>query len=387
MTHDNNQWTEKTNRFLAARPALWLCSFLVAVFLIWSAFAEIDEVTHGEGKVIPSSRLQNIQSLEGGIVKEILVKPGQIVNQGDVLLRLDRTRFQSAFREGQSQASSLQASITRLEAEVRNSSKLEFPDSLQVDDKDRQFEQKLFDARRKNKQEKIAGLQRRIKVVQDQLNILRPLVKSEAVSKMEQFRLEKELEELKSQVVDVTNTYMQDAYTELTKKKADFDALNEQLVQRQDQLDRTEITSPVKGMVNDILVTTRGGVVQPGEPIMYVLPIDEQLLIEAKIAPKDIAFLAPGMPATVKITAYDYSIYGDLDGVVTQISPDTIEEDTAQGKEYYYQILVQTKGSELVKDGKSYPIRPGMIAQVDVLGMKRTVFSYMLNPLLKAKLN
>lgn len=384
---NRNSWDEKTSRFLAARPALWLCSLVVASFLIYSAFAEINEVTHGEGKVIPSSRLQNIQSLEGGIVKEILVKEGQLVEAGDVLMRLDETRFQSAYREGKSQASSLLASIARLESEVRNSAKLVFPPELEVDNKDRQFEQKLFDARRKNKQEKISGLQRRIKVVEDQLNILRPLVKSEAVSKMEQFRLEKELEELKSQVVEVTNTYMQDAYTELTKKKADFDALNEQLVQRQDQLHRTEIISPVKGMVNDILVTTRGGVVQPGEPIMYVLPIDEQLLIEAKIAPKDIAFLAPGMPATVKITAYDYSIYGDLDGEVVQISPDTIEEDTAQGKEYYYQILVQTKGSELVKDGKSYPIRPGMIAQVDVLGMKRTILSYMLNPLLKAKLN
>ncbi|WP_105201230.1 HlyD family efflux transporter periplasmic adaptor subunit, partial [Pseudoalteromonas sp. T1lg10] len=262
-----------------------------------------------------------------------------------------------------------------------------FPNELKIDEKDRIFEQALFASRRTNKQEKVVGLQRRMHIVEEQLGILRPMVASESVSQMELLRLEKELEDLKGQIIEVSNNYMQDAYTELTQKKAELNALNESLVQRQDQLTRTQITSPVKGMVNDILVTTRGGVVQPGEPIMYVLPIDEQLLIEAKIAPEDIAFLAPGMSAKVKITAYDFSIYGDLEGEVIQISPDTIEEETAQGKAYFYQILITTEGNQLVKGDKSYPIRPGMIAQVDVLGGKRTVLSYLLNPLLKAKLN
>ncbi|MGP9670065.1 HlyD family efflux transporter periplasmic adaptor subunit [Pseudoalteromonas sp. AOP31-A2-14] len=226
-----------------------------------------------------------------------------------------------------------------------------------------------------------------MRIVEDQLSILQPMISSESVSQMELLKVEKELEDLKGKIIEVSNNYMQDAYTELTQKKAELNALNESLVQRQDQLTRTQITSPVKGMVNDILVTTRGGVVQPGEAILYILPIDEQLLIEAKIAPKDIAFLAPGMKAKVKITAYDFSIYGDLEGEVVQISADTIEEETAQGKEYFYQILIATQGNNLVKNGKSYPIRPGMIAKVDVLGGKRTVLSYLLNPLLKAKLN
>lgn len=382
----SKSWSDE-NRLLAARPALWLCALTVAIFIGWAAFAEIDEVTRGEGKVIPSSRLQKIQSLEGGIVEELLVSEGQLVEQGDPLLRLDKTRFLAAFREGETQASSLLASITRLEAEVRESDSLTFPKELKIDEKDRLFEQALFASRQTNKQEKIAGLKRRMRIVDDQLDILRPMVAAESVSQMELLRLEKELEDLKGQIIEVSNNYMQDAYTELTQKKAELNALNESLVQRQDQLARTEIISPVKGMVNDILVTTRGGVVQPGEPIMYVLPIDEQLLIEAKIAPEDIAFLAPGMSAKVKITAYDFSIYGDLEGEVIQISPDTIEEETAQGKAYFYQILIATEGNHLVKDGKSYPIRPGMIAQVDILGGKRTVLNYLLNPLLKAKLN
>lgn len=376
-----------SERFLTARPALWLCSFIVAAFILWAAFAEIDEVTRGEGKIIPSSRLQKIQSLEGGIVQKLLVREGQLVNEGDILIHMDKTRFQAAYREGESQVSSLLASITRLEAEVKNQPTLTFPESAQIDGKDLAFEQALFETRRNSKKEKIAGLKRRAALVEDQLAILRPMVKSASVSKMEVLKLEKELEDLKGQVIEVNNSYMQDAYTELTQKKAELNVLNEALVQRQDQLLRTDIISPVKGMVNDIVVTTKGGVVQPGESIMYVLPIDEQLLVEAKIAPEDIAFLAPGMTAKVKITAYDFSIYGDLEGEVVQISPDTIEEETAQGKAYYYQILVKTETNFLQKEGKQYPIRPGMIAQVDVLGGKKTVLNYLLNPLLKAKLN
>nr|WP_321460564.1 HlyD family efflux transporter periplasmic adaptor subunit [uncultured Vibrio sp.] len=374
-------------RILSARPALWLCSFIVAVFILWAAFAKIDEVTRGEGKIIPSSRLQKIQSLEGGIVQKLLVQEGQLVSEGDVLIHMDKTRFQAAYREGQSQVSSLLASITRLEAEVKNLPSLAFPDQAGIDEKDLAFEQALFETRKNSKKEKIAGLRRRAAIVEDQLAILRPMVKTASVSKMEALRLEKELEDLKGQIIEVNNSYMQDAYTELTQKKAELNVLNEALVQRQDQLLRTEIASPVKGMINDIVVTTKGGVVQPGEPIMYVLPIDEQLLVEAKIAPEDIAFLAPGMSAKVKITAYDFSIYGDLEGEVAQISPDTIEEETAQGKAYFYQILVKTETNFLEKEGRQYPIRPGMIAQVDVLGGKKTVLNYLLNPLLKAKLN
>ncbi|HCM04728.1 MAG TPA: hemolysin D [Oceanospirillales bacterium] len=383
----HSQLWSNQNHLLEARPALWSCILIVAIFIIWAAFAEIDEVTRGEGKVIPSSRLQKIQSLEGGIVEELLVTEGQLVKQGDPLLHLDKTRFLAAFREGKSQASSLLASTTRLEAEVRDSPTLIFPSDIEIDEKDRLFEQALFAARRDNKQEKILGLQRRMRIVENQLSILQPMITSESVSKMELLRIEKELEDLNGQIIEVSNNYMQDAYTELTQKKAELNALNESLVQRQDQLARTQITSPVKGMINDILVTTRGGVVQPGEAILYILPIDEQLLIEAKIAPKDIAFLAPGMTAKVKITAYDFSIYGDLEGEVIQISADTIEEETAQGKAYFYQILIATQSNNLIKNGKNYPIRPGMIAQVDVLGGKRTVLSYLLNPLLKAKLN
>ena len=212
----HNQLWSNQNHFLGARPALWLCTLIVAIFIIWAAFAEIDEVTRGEGKVVPSSRLQKIQSLEGGIVEELLVAEGQLVKQGDPLLHLDKTRFLAAFREGKSQASSLLASTTRLEAEVRDSPTLIFPSDIEIDEKDRLFEQALFAARRNNKQEKISGLQRRMRIVENQLSILQPMISSESVSKMELLRIEKELEDLNGQIIGVSNNYIQDAYTELS---------------------------------------------------------------------------------------------------------------------------------------------------------------------------
>lgn len=368
------------------RPGLWLSALIVVIFIIWASFAEIDEVTRGEGRIIPSSRLQMIQSLEGGIIDRLLVKEGDMVEAGQVLMRLDRTRFYAAYMEGLSQVRALRATVARLESEVKESNTITFPQDMDVDSPEVQSEISLFNARRDKKQETIDSLKREIQISNRELNVIMPLVKRKAVSQMESLRLEKSIEVLKGKVVSVQNSYMQDAYTELTEKKNELSALTEALVQKQDQLKRTEIISPVKGQVNDILVTTRGGVIQPGEPIMKVLPIDDNLLVEARIKPKDVAFLAPGMKAKVKITAYDYTIYGDLNGVLEQISADTLEEDTVKGKEFYYQILVHTDKNYLEKNGKNLPIRPGMVAQVDILGGKRTVLSYLLKPLIKAKL-
>lgn len=371
----------------STRIGLWLCIFVVVIFIIWSTFAEIDEVTRGEGRIIPSTRLQMIQSLEGGIVDSLLVSEGDMVEVGESLLILDRTRFYAAYMEGLSQSKGLLAAIARLDAEVLNQSEISFPENFDLNSQEAKSEIALFDARRERKQQTVDSLKREIAISNQEMDVLKPLVKRKAVSKMELLRVAKTLEGLKGQVIEVQQSYMQDAYTELTDKKSQLSALMETLVQKEDQLKRTEIVSPVRGQVNDILITTKGGVIQPGESIMKILPIDDQLLVETRIKPKDVAFLAPGMSAKVKITAYDYTIYGDLEGTVQQISADTFEEDTAKGKEYYYQVLVYTDKNYLQRNGKKLPIRPGMVAQVDILGSKRTVLSYLLKPLIKAKLN
>jgi len=370
----------------AAKPGLWLSIITVILFVVWASFAEIDEVTRGEGRIIPSSRLQMIQSLEGGIIEALLVDEGDMVEAGQVLVSLDQTRFYAAYMEGLSQSVALKAAIARLDSEVKDQNTITFPDGFDLETPEVKSEIALFKARRDRKQQTIASLQREIDISNKEYAVLKPLVKRKAVSKMELLRVDKTIEELKGKVASVNNSYMQDAYTELTEKKGYLNALMETLVQKEDQLKRTQIVSPVRGQINDILVTTRGGVIQPGEPIMKVLPVDDQLLIEARIKPKDVAFLAPGMKAKVKITAYDYTIYGDLEGTLEQISADTFEEDTAQGKEYYYQVLIHTDKNYLERNGEKLPIRPGMITQVDILGAKRTVLSYLLKPLIKASL-
>ncbi|QXO16440.1 HlyD family efflux transporter periplasmic adaptor subunit [Vibrio ostreae] len=370
----------------AVRPGLWFSTFCVVVFVVWACWAEVDEVVRGDGRIVPVSRLQKIQSLEGGIIDRILVNEGTMVTAGQVLVRLDHTRFYAAFMEGQSQIRSLRASIARLESEVKGLNQIFFPAEVDINSPEVSTERSLFRARRDKKNQAVASLREEIALSQQQLTLIEPMVARKSVSEIEALRLRKDIASLRGRLVEVENAYIQDAYTELTAKKADLDALQQTQIQSKDQLKRTELISPVKGRVNNILVTSKGGVVQPGESIMEVLPIEDQLLVEARVKPKDVAFLAPGMKAQVKITAYDYTIYGDLVGTLEQISADTIEEDTAKGKEYYYQVLVRTDKNFLEHNGKSLPIRPGMIAQVDILGSRRSIMSYLLKPLLKSKL-
>ena len=335
---------------------------------------------------MPSSRLQKIQSLEGGILDKLLVKEGDVVESGQPLLLLDKTRFYSAYMELKSQSEGLLAAIARLEAEVLDRDTIHFPKSIDPKSPVALSEQALLKARQEKIHALTASLQQEIALARQQLAMIEPLVKKNAVSEIEALRLRKDIASLTGKLNEIINNHTQESYTELAKKRFDLDAMQQTLLQREDQLKRTEVLSPVKGMVNDILITTRGGIIQPGEAIMQITPLDDQLLIEAKIKPADVAFIAPGMEARVKITAYDYTVYGDLSGTLEQISADTIEEQTIRGKETFYKILVRTEKAFLQKGDKTLPIKPGMIAEVDVLSGKRSVLNYLLRPLIKAKL-
>jgi len=369
-----------------ARPILWACVGVVALFVIWAAWAKVDEVARGEGKVVPNSRVQVIQSLEGGILQELLVREGQVVDAGQALAQLDDTRFTTATQETASQVKALTAAIARLEAEVLGATSVSFPDSIPAGDPVIASEQALFQARRQNLNATLAALSSETGYAQRQLNIVTPLAQRGVVSEVEGLRLGKDIAALSGRQTEVRNTYMQEAYAELATKKAELAAQSEILNQRRDQLLRTRLTAPVRARVNEIMVTTRGGVVQPGEPIMQLTPVDDQLLVEARVQPRDVAFIREGMPASVKISAYDFTIYGDLPGRVEQISEDTLEEDTPRGKMAYYSVLIRTDRAWLEKNGERLPIRPGMVAQVDIQSGERTVLSYLLKPLLKARL-
>lgn len=368
------------------RWLMWSCVATVAIFFLWAGFAKIDEVTRGEGRVIPMARMQTIKSLEGGILAELMVGRGDRVEVGQPLLRLDETRFKSAFLETQTQIDVLKAAIARLQAEVLERNKIEFEPSIAAQKDLVNAEQSLFKARRDRLHEAEKAIKAEMAMAQQQLNLVKPLIAKRSVSEMEGLRLGQTIASLNGRLTEIRNTYVQDAYTELSAKQAELGTLEQTLTQRNDQLQRTHIHSPVRGRVNDILLNTLGGVIQPGEPIMEITPVEDKLLVEAKVKPKDVAFVAPGMTASVKLTAYDYSIYGDVKGVVEQISEDTIEEDTGRGKEAFYVVLISTQTAHLEHKGEVLLIRPGMVAQVDIHTGKRTVLSYLLNPIIKARL-
>ncbi|MDV0439046.1 HlyD family efflux transporter periplasmic adaptor subunit [Xanthomonas sacchari] len=368
------------------RPLLWTVLATVALFLGWAVWAELDEVTRGDGRVVPYSRIQKIQSLEGGILDRLLVQEGELVKPGQPLVRLERTHFLTNYQESVNQAQVLHAAIARLEAEVLGKTSIVFPAQIAGESALLRSERDLFDSRRSKLAEGTQAIQHQIGLAQDQLNIVRPLVAKGAVSQVEALKLSQDIATLRGRLGELRNSYFQEAYTELAKRKADLSALEPIVQQRHDQLRRTEILSPVRGRVNTVLINTRGGVIPPGEPIMEIIPVEERLLVEARIKPRDVAFLVPGMQARVKITAYDYTIYGELNGTVEQISADTIEEQTAHGKESFYQVLIRTDGSQLRRNGDTLPIIPGMVAEVDILTGKRSVLNYLLRPLLKARL-
>lgn len=369
------------------RPLLWMVLACIVVAIIWAALAPIDEVTRGEGRVVPVSRMQKIQSLEGGILSQLLVREGDVVTRGQPLVRLDPTHFRTSYEESANQAGVLKAAIARLQAEVLGKPSIAFPPELAANGPLAGSERELFSSRRSKLEEGRRTLRQQIRIAQGQLAIVEPLTARKVVSEMEALKLRQDIATYTGKLVELENTYAQEAYTELANKQAELSAINPIVQQRGDQLRRTEIRSPVRGRVNTVLINTRGGVVQPGEPIMEVTPMEDRLLIEARVRPRDVAFLIPGMAAKVKITAYDYTVYGDLNGRVERISADTIEEETVRGKEAYYQVFVRTDGAHLMRGGKPLPIIPGMVAEVDILNGKRSVLNYLLRPLLKARLN
>lgn len=366
--------------------ARWTIRTVVISLIIavgWASIAQINEIKRGDGRVIPLRRMQTIQSLEGGILSELAVQEGDIVKEGQTLARLDPTRSESAFLAAESEITALIAEVARLEAEVLERPALDFgdtPNSSEV------TELKLFTARRTKLEASLDALEAERTAIQEQIDITGPLTVSGSVSRINLLQLEQKKAELDGKISETRNVYVQDAYKDLAQRRAKLVMMQQELVQKQDEFRRTEIRSPVSGRVNNIDITTLGGVVQPGEPIMEITPTDDQLIIETKVKPRDVALIAPGMPASVKITAYDFATYGDLRGIVTQISEDTVEEDTPQGPTDFYRVMVRTERSYLERFGQQYGIRPGMIAQVDIESGRRSILSYLTRPILKARL-
>ncbi|TBL64723.1 HlyD family efflux transporter periplasmic adaptor subunit [Hafnia alvei] len=372
----------RQSRFYSS--VVWLTLAGMTFFFVWSYFATLDEVTVGTGKVTTSIRAQLIESLDGGIVSALLVHEGDIVQKGQILARLDPKRFQSNYGEAAARARALRASSERLRSELTGEP-LKFSASTLAEPALVARERQLYDSRRRNLNETVANLQESYRLVIAELKMTQPLVAKGAASQVEVIRLQRQASELQGKIDDARNQYALRAREEQVKNNADLDAQLEVMAGKEDQLDRVTMISPVRGIVKDIQVMTVGGVLQPGGKLMEIVPLEDQLLIETRINPRDIAYIRPGLAATVKITAYDSSIYGNLDGTVEIVSPDTLQDEVRRDQ-YYYRVYVRTKSAELRnKAGRKFPILPGMVASVEIKTGQKTVLDYLIKPLNKVK--
>lgn len=363
---------------------IWIVGLGLLALIAWASLFKLEEVSNGTGKVVPTSKEQVIQSLEGGIVTKMEVKEGDIVRKGQILAQLDPTRLESNVGESASQLVSSQATAARLRAEV-NGGPLVFPESVLKEPKLVREETQLYHARRANMEESIAGLSHALTLVQQELRMTEPLVAKGAASEVEVLRLKRQANDLQNQINDVRNQYYVKAREELSKASTDVETQQQVVKGKSDSLSRTVFKSPVRGIVKEIDVMTLGGVISQNGKLMTIVPLDEQLLIEARISPRDIAFIHPGQEALVKITAYDYSIYGGLKGKVTVISPDTLRDEVKQDQ-FYYRVYIRTYTDKLYnKAGKAFAITPGMVATVDIKTGQKTIIEYLLKPFNKAK--
>lgn len=371
-----------------SRLILHLMGAVILGALVWAYFARVEEITLGEAKIISKSREQIIQSLEGGILMDMHVREGDIVDKGQILLRIDPTRAESSYREARSKVIGLRASIVRLRAEAYQQP-LAFGELAKEDPEVVKQETQAYTARKKALDESIAALERGYKLSAREITLAEPLAAKGLMSEVEILRMHRQANDIKTQIVERINRYQAEANAELAKFEMELSQTSENLVGRADVMERTTIYAPVRGTVKNVAVNTQGGVIQPGEPIMQIIPLEDQLLVEGKIRPSDVAFLRPGQKATVKITAYDYSIYGGLKGTVEHISPDTLKDDSkaAAGRpdDTYYRVLVLTDSSHLTAGSNALPIIPGMVASVEIRTGEKTILDYLLKPVLKAR--
>ncbi|HEX9808685.1 MAG TPA: HlyD family type I secretion periplasmic adaptor subunit [Alphaproteobacteria bacterium] len=421
-------------RAVMERPPVLGQALLLAVFaffavgLLWANWATLDEVTRGEGRVIPSGRIQVVQNLEGGIVNEILVREGEMVQPGQALLKIDNSTFVANYGELRARYMSLMAAVARLQSEARQS-ELTFPPELvaenaEIAERERslylarqselQAQLSVFESQVAQRKQELAELKNRethltrgVSLLRQEMEITSPLVDEGVVPRIEYIRLQRQLAEQERELDGVRLSipraesalreanrrieerflaFKADAQKTLTERQNEFSSVSEGIVAARDRVQRTEVRSPVRGIVKQLKINTVGGVVRPGMDLAEIVPLDDTLLVEARVRPNDIAFIRPEQDAIVKISAYDFAIYGGLKAKVERISADSIIEENNGGRdESYYRIIVRTDRNYLGTQQAPLPIIPGMVASVDILTGEKTVLDYLLKPVLRAR--
>lgn len=365
-----------------ARIVVWSALVTLIVLITWASFAKIDQVTRAQATVIASARTQEIQASDGGVVKEILVKEGDEVKKDGLLLVLEEERAQASLDNSAAKVAALQAKIARLEAEIFDRP-LKFGEELQKYPEYLQNQKQLYQRRRQAIKQDVASLQSMLALAKKELALNEPLLQYGDVAQADVIRLQRQVADIEAQINNKQNRYFEEAQAELTKAQEDLQAEQEQLKDRAQVLEEKRLYAPTDGKVNNIKITTIGGVVKPGEVIMELLPTSSDLVVEAKVRPVDIAYVSEGQKASVKLDAYDYSIFGAMTGEVVYISPDTLMQQTPRGEEPYYRVQIRIGKAQYAKRAKEIVIRPGMTASVDIKARERTVLSYLTKPITK----
>jgi adhesin transport system membrane fusion protein len=383
-----------------SRMLLFTSLALIFVGIIWAHFAVLDEVKRGNGRVIPSRQTQVVQTLEGGIVGVILVREGDIVRQDQPLMRIEDTKFASEFGEVRERRASMAARVARLEAEAQGLAKPVFaPELSLIVSGAVAAETSVFETRARKLTQDIDILSQQeirltesLKLLTRELTLTRRLYEEKVVPEIEMLRLDRQasemrgqLAEVQSRITNIKTAFRSQADEDLAKSRGDLAVLDENIKSAQDRVRRTELKAPVYGIINKLNITTVGAVVQPGANVMDIVPLDDNLLVEGRIRPQDIAFIRPGQPAVVKITAYDSSVYGSLKGKVERISADTIVDEKGdrseqQRPETFYRVIVRTDKNYLGSAEQPLPIIPGMVTTVEVLTGEKSVLDYMMKP-------
>lgn len=362
---------------------LWMTLLVLTIFTAWASMAEIDQFTRAPGQVIASSRTQIIQSSDGGVVEALLVKEGDLVSKEQLLVKLDTTKAEAVYLESRAKATALRATKARLDAEIMGGEP-KFPKEVAEYPQFSENQLLLLRKRRQAIEGELGALKSILNLANRELEMNQPLLANGDTSLAEVLKIQRQVADLQAQMVNKRNKYTQDLQTEISKVEEDLASAEQTLAQRKDLLDRMQLVSPVSGVVKNVRITTLGGVVRASEEVMQIVPLEDALVVEAKVRPADIAFLKPGLQANVKIDAYDYTIYGSLDGKLAYISADTLTEDLKQNEQAYYRVQVRTSGKRFSgRPDQNLEIQPGMTATVEIKTGTNTVLRYLIKPLIK----
>ncbi len=367
-----------------SRWTLRAAAFGFVMLIAWAWWAEIDQITRAPGQVIASARTQIVQAPDGGVLEKLLVREGDVVTKGQVLAMLERSRVQAAVNDSQAKVAALKITLARLQAEVYGRP-LKFDPELLKYTEYIQNQTDLYRQRQRALNEEVEALTSSLRLSKDELAMNTPLLAAGDVSRSDILRLQRQVSEIQGQITNRRNKYFQDGQTEMTKAQEELRTQEEGLSDKSQLLEHTELRSPANGIVKNIRLNTEGGVLRAGDELMTIFPTESALIVEAKIKPSDVAFIKVGLPATVKLDAYDYSIFGSLHGTVTYVSADSLSEDTRAGEQVYFRVHVRIDSREFKgKKASKIDVKPGLTATVEMKTGERSVLAYLTKPIVKS---